>query len=890
MRKFIFPMLVAAASVISAHAQNPIPVPTLPPTSPVLEDTTAVPAPTNAVPQQAPQAADASLPPITLDAIPAPVPTNRPMMEPTVPAAVPATQASTSAPATTAQSGSALPKIVPMPQPFAVDGKEIALPRRFDRYSPDEEMARLMEQPPGIFIYNDADFITVLRALADQARMSFIVPPALAAGGAQRVVTCAIAGVTPFEAMQNIAESQGFNLDFKNGIWLVSTEDDSELIAKTYQIHYNPMEVYDAQDNSGGGGGGGGSSSATPTGLPDGGIAPQFSLKVNTMFDNIKQILAAAPTGGTGAPQLSVGGATEGATGGTGSSQVVYNPDESSFFVMATQRQHKFVADYIANADKPMKDIAIEAKFFETDINPKKELGFDWSSTFGGDGFNLTLSDLTSTFDLNDLASTFALPQQATLTASDVNVAIKALLSDSNTELVSYPRVVTTSNREVVIRSVVNIPILASNTQTQTTTTTDTQQIEYLPVGTVINVLPKLMPNGAVRLRVTITVSTVTGETIIQGNNYPITSSRVYSGEAVVNSGSTLAIAGLEETKLNTASNKVAALGDIPFFGYFFRSRTATRDHRNLMFFITPTVLSSYDGGLKLIPDTEDMKRAEPNNPDTTEPNWRNWTNPQYLANDTPIGAVIDEGLLNAIQNKSPDAMVHSTLFGDAVSGPKIINPVEYPFNKATVKESDLPNLDPTPNIADAKKWPLELVERYLNYYKTQAQETLAQEDGYEAQLQYLKSQYPGADRNKLEVLNDRRAKVTTAYDSTRSSLKADVNAISTLLNEKLNRYELLIKVGELYAGNRKVDPSTDALMYVTREEMSKMRHMGYGNDKNYQRDFMTLLNARRNSLNEQIQRLSAAQNALNLPNTTAKMAEKLNDLTVRVDAVEATW
>ena len=107
MRKFIFPMIVAAASVVSAHAQNPIP-------------------------------------------IPAPVPANRPMLEPTVTTAEPATsQASTGAPATSAQSGSALPKIVPMPQPFAVDGKEIALPRSFDRYSPDEEMARLMEQPLG---------------------------------------------------------------------------------------------------------------------------------------------------------------------------------------------------------------------------------------------------------------------------------------------------------------------------------------------------------------------------------------------------------------------------------------------------------------------------------------------------------------------------------------------------------------------------------------------------------------------------------------------------------------------------------------------------------------------------------------------------------------------
>ena len=782
------------------------------------------------------------------------------------------------------------PKIVPMPQPFAVDGKEVVVPRRFDRYNRDEEMSRLLEQPPGIFIYNDADFVTVLRALADQARMSFIVPPELTGGGVQRQVTCAISGIPPFEAMQNISESQGFDLEFKNGIWVVTTENASELVAKTYQIHYNPMEVYDAQDSgSGSGGGGGGTASSSPTGLPEGGIAPQFTLKVNTMFENIKKILAAAPTG-DGGPQLAVGGAPAGGNGGGGSSDVVYSDDESSFFVIGTQKQHRFVEEYIRSADKPMKDIAIEAKFFETSINPKKELGFDWSQTFGGDGVNVTLSDLTTTFDLNDLVNTFALPQAATLTVSDLNVAMRALLSDSNTELVSYPRVVTTSNREVVIRSVVNIPILGSNTTTQTTTTTATQQIQYLPVGTVINVLPKLMPNGSVRLRVTITVSTVTGESIIQGNTYPITSSRIYSGEAVVNSGSTLAIAGLEETKLNTSNTKVAALGDIPFFGYFFRSRSASRDHRNLMFFITPTVLNSYDGGLKLIPDTEEMQRAEANNPDTAKPDWRNWTNPRYLAGDTPIGTVVDSGLLNAIENKKVDDMQNCTLFGTAVSGPKVINPVEYPFNKNQVKESDMPPLDPTPNLADAKKWPLELVERYLNYYKDKARESYELESGYDAQLSYLKGEYPGADRNKLEILNDRRAKVSTGYDAARSSLKADVNAISTLLNEKLDRYSQLIQLGQLYTGARDVDPSTDALMYVTREEMSHMRHIGYGNDIRYQTDFLKLLNARRKSLGEQIGALQSGQRALNLTDTTGKLRDKLNDLTVKVDTVEARW
>jgi len=783
------------------------------------------------------------------------------------------------------------PKIVPLPQPFAIDGRDVVSTPKFNRYDPSEEASRLLEQPPGIFIYNDADFVTVLRALADQARMSFIVPPDMVGGGAQRIVTCAIAGIPPFEAMKNIAESQGFNLEFRNGIWFVIPQDNAELYAKTYQVRFNPMEVYDASDA--GGGGGGGQASSSPTGLPDTGVAPQFTLRQNIMLENIEKILQAAPAGAAGpGPQLAVGGAVAGPDGGGGSGQpqVVYNPDESSYFIIGTQRQHDFIAQYIASADKPMKDIAIEAKFFETNLNPRKELGIDWSGTFGGDGYGLTLSDLTTTFDMNNLLSTFTLPTAATLTADDVKVAIKAMLTDSNTELVSYPRVLTTSNREVVIRSVINIPILGSNTTTQTTTTTDTEQIEYLPVGTVINVLPKLLPDGAVRLRVTITISNVVGEEQIQGNSYPITSSRVYSGEAVVNSGYTMAIGGLEETKLLSTNNKVAALGDIPFFGYFFRSRTADRDHKNLMFFITPTVLSSYDGGLRLLPTREEEKYAEPGNPDNAQPNWKNWTNLDYVANDTPLGAVIDDGLLNALKNRKPDDMVFTNLFGYATSGPAVINPLEYPFNKTQTSERDMPPLDPNPDVARASQWPLEVVDRYLGYYRHKVKEAAQQEAGYSSQLEYLQSEFRGADRNKTEIVNDRRARVQTSMDSNRSGMRADLNNVDRLLKQKIDRYGQLVETGQLLAGNTKVHPSVNFLKYMTRDEMQMLREYSYGKDRRYQKDFQTVLAARQKSLRSQINQLGQAQRALGFPDTTAELNKKLQGLDFKVDELAASW
>ena len=899
--------MVVFTATTFAQTPTPAPVPKLVPPKLVTPPTQSAPSaqPAPSVPAPQPVQVPTQATPMAAAAQPAPVQTVQPQAGAPVQPVRPKLPV---VPTTSKASSLASPKIVPLPQPFAIDGKIAQPAPKYDRYNESDEIARLMEQPPGIFVYNDADFTTVMRALADQARMSFVVPPQLSnggAGGVSRKVTAAISGLPPYEAMKYLAESQGFGLNFQKGIWMIDQQTNGELIAKTYQIYYNPHEVYDAQDSGGGmstGGGGGGSSGgssgggSSPSGLPSGGVGPQFTLQdQDTMKQNIEAILGTAGSGSgsnTGAPQMSIGGANIGGGGGgggnSGASQVVYNPDESSFFVIATKQQHEFVAAYIASADKPQKDLAIETKFFETSMNPKKELGIDWSGTLAG-GYKLSLTDLKTTFDMNQILSTFTLPTSATLTAGDVNVAIKALLQDSNTELVSYPRVITTSNREVVIRSVIDLPVLASNTTTQTTTTTNSQQIQYLPVGTVINVLPKLMPTGSVRLRVTITISTVTGEQQIQGNTYPITSSRIYSGEAVVNSGYTMAIGGLEETKLQKTSNKVAALGDIPFFGYFFRSRTADRDHRNLMFFITPTVLDSYAGGLKMIPDTIADTRSEENNPDNSKPNWKNWANQNYLSGDTPVGILLDRGLLNALQNTDAKTAIHSELFSKAVAGPVVVNQLEYPFNKAP-EVKDVPPLDPTPDLSKASKWPLELIERYLNFFRLKTIDAAKERAGYNNQLGYLDKESAGADRNKQELINDRKAKVATSLDSAETSVSTDMHNIDALLKEKVRRFGELVSFTEMLNGDKDVMVTVDQLQYLTRDELNALRTYGYGADRKYQTDIIRLLNGRRTEMAKQIKELGAAQRALGLQVTTEPLQKNLDKLTIKVDSVEAKW
>jgi Flp pilus assembly secretin CpaC len=135
--------------------------------------------------------------------------------------------------------------------------------------------------------------------------------------------------------------------------------------------------------------------------------------------------------------------------------------------------------------------------------------------------------------------------------------------------------------------------------------------VQYLPIGTVINILPREMADNTVHLDVQLTVSSIIGERSIAGNPYPIASSRVYSSPLRVQSGYTVAIAGLDEALNSNGKQAVPFLGRLPVLGELFRNRSRTHSRKNLMMFITPTLLRSNTMGVSERPQSVLTSPAE---------------------------------------------------------------------------------------------------------------------------------------------------------------------------------------------------------------------------------------------------------------------------------------
>ncbi len=516
---------------------------------------------------------------------------------------------------------------------------------------------------PQKYEFAKAQLNDVLRFLAEDAGISYFGLPEGQDGMAKQTLVTFSMVASPFSTLETVANTHGVALIYDQGTWFMRPLDDKSLIARNYQIKYNSQESVTSvgsgfgpasksqMSGGAGGGGGGGAASGGASGggasgggasggniSLDGGDVPHIAANADELTDAIKDLLG-IPTNGfdamiTRETNVDLFGRDPMATpqrmyttpGENGSKQaeskpvVLWNSDNNYLFVVATRAQHQMIEEYLSKVDRPQPMIAVETKFFESTKDPRKEMGVDWSGTLSD--INVGLSQDGSTgggfqtppFDLNKSLSNILLPQTAILSATDVSARIRFLLNDSETTNVSYPRVVTLNNREVVIRNVVNQPVLASSSATSPGLgATTTQTVQYLPIGTTINLLPKRQGDGTVKLTLSIVVSTITGYEPIGGARYPKASSRMYTAPLQVKSGYTVAIAGLDEASDSRDSVGVPLLSSIPLVGNLFKDLRRERHKKNLMIWITPTVLEPETDGLgdKLISELPN-KHSDP--------------------------------------------------------------------------------------------------------------------------------------------------------------------------------------------------------------------------------------------------------------------------------------
>ncbi len=495
----------------------------------------------------------------------------------------------------------------------------------------EAEMARLEALPPSHIPLKGATLASAIRLLAQAAHMSYLSPAE--ADFSERVTSDV--RMNPYALIQILAENYNFAADYRGGVWQFYRINLNELVSKSYTLRFNNMQqvsitssginsqlaAMGSMTNGGGAGAGGsGSSYASSAGS---GKSSAFTVKTDKIIDDIKKILG-VPTAGL--ETLSLEGSS--AVPGIGAArksvdspkiEPIWNPDTSQLFVVATRQQHSLIASYLKTVDRPQKLIRISVKFIETARNPTQALGVDWSNTPLGSGGPISLGGwatetkdpitggaifqgppdarLVTGVDLNHPGNT-KLPPIALLSAPAFQWTVQAIASDHMSSIVQDPVIYTSNNREVSFKATSQQPIQEGTTTIGSATAATTSQIAYIDVGTEVTILPCILPGSGpakelVQLNLSINVSSIIGQQTINGNQYPITSSRTYAYSVAIPNGETLAIAGLEERSRQTTDNKIPIFGDLPLIGYAFKNKSDSVIHTTLLAFITPELIQT---------------------------------------------------------------------------------------------------------------------------------------------------------------------------------------------------------------------------------------------------------------------------------------------------------
>ncbi len=438
----------------------------------------------------------------------------------------------------------------------------------------------------------------VLRTLARQAKINVVVSDKIVG-----TVTMRLENIQPLEAIKVVAQSKNLFVDELNGVYYVKTQEEKAkepTESGNYTFSYakgkDVLPLLTAQ-------------------LQSKEAPPQVDDRTNTVYYR----------------------------------EAKSNTDKIRLF--------------LETIDSPTKQVMIEARLVEVTANPKQSFGINWAGVVGGSGTpqtfryggsglgtNSILNAQTTTtdpatgavtttpkLDVNGLpvqaVGVGTLPtvttnpngglsgvdflfkgagkqllqsvggQFAILSAPQMSLTLRLLNEDSDAEFLANPRVVTANNMKATIKITRHqpVPTLNFNEQTATAVFSGFQEKEF---GNTLDVTPSINKDDFVTMSVKPEISNKVGDATFTfagaAVSSPVIDKRTLESNVLIKSGDTLAIGGLLQDEVNKTRSKVPFVGDIPILGNLFQERINARTKRNLLVFVTPTIIKQgYGTGLE---------------------------------------------------------------------------------------------------------------------------------------------------------------------------------------------------------------------------------------------------------------------------------------------------
>ena len=162
-----------------------------------------------------------------------------------------------------------------------------------------------------------------------------------------------------------------------------------------------------------------------------------------------------------------------------------------------------------------------------------------------------------------------------------LNLELSALEADGNGKIISSPRIVTADQLPAHIEQGTEIPYQIASTSGATA-------IQFKKATLSMDVTPQITPDGNVILSVDVHKDSRGEET----RGGPVINTKQVKTMVLVENGGTVVLGGIYTQEERDDVTKIPFLGDIPLFGYLFKSKARSNNKTELLVFITPKILT----------------------------------------------------------------------------------------------------------------------------------------------------------------------------------------------------------------------------------------------------------------------------------------------------------
>jgi len=303
----------------------------------------------------------------------------------------------------------------------------------------------------------------------------------------------------------------------------------------------------------------------------------------------------------------------------------------NALIITAPPKIMKSLMGVIDKLDIRRAQVQVEAIIVEVDVNKSSNLGVQWllfgqgNSTVPAGVINLpgtgtSIVDLaaaalgftqgtTSTTTVPGVVGTPTISSSTVGTGATVAVGrvvnsgvsfaalIQALRSDGSSNIISTPSLITMNNEEAEVKVTQEIPLItgsfSSTTASVSGTTSPFQTIQREEVGTILKVTPHINEGNSVQLKIEQEDSSP-GAKLTDSADIS-TNKRSIKTTVLIEDGGIIVLGGLMSDTVTESEDRVPGLGAIPLIGNLFKSRSGSRQKKNLVVFIRPRIMRDAD-------------------------------------------------------------------------------------------------------------------------------------------------------------------------------------------------------------------------------------------------------------------------------------------------------